>query len=344
MSEGDTTCDANGNDTVYTQHHDHTSGANLFRSMSRFFKDNFLAPGPECSMLVSVLEDLQLRKGYTFPALLSQLKSYCAKYESSVSRSYIIAMLQLNRKQGDSDGRGVNIFEVEYMRDLILLLCDETGNFSDIFDSVYSHGPSANCVEEDQQKLRDDLCYYLHHCSYWMFPIPSLLSPERGREGKTHQMRFIDYPLNYGESPLMSASRHRNPDVILTLLRHGARIQSEWMCYQSALEVLLLAPSLIYLEPDELRSIEIASQYYVRACISIDKEHIEYLIKGGYVPLHGDWRQLIPADRFSEPASLKQHCRVMLRAHLSRKRALPDGIARLPLPPILQRHLDLDTD
>ena len=187
----------------------------------------------------------------------------------------------------------------------------------------------------------DEFYYYLKHAASCHFQIRSFV--EDGKE-EINQVRLIDYPLNYGESPLMSASRHRKPDVILALLRHGAIMESNWMCYRSAVEVLVLAPNLIYLSSQDVLNIEVAMRYFIRTCTNVNRKHIHTLIEEGYSPLHQRWQHLIPEARYSQPCSLKQTCRVSIRNALNQNSQLPYGIENLPLPVILKEYLDLLRD
>ena len=343
-SIGECEADVNGNNTTFLPTPPQclkTSRGNLFKYMSLFFRENALSMKANYFILMSMLEDFQLRKGYTFPTLLGQLRDFCNRYESDNSRFFIRALLDINRSQG-------GIFESDHVRELIFLLWNEAGNFSDLLGTACSESPYQDPLKPDSEELRrnrhrksmEDLTYFLRHAGTCRFQIRSFV-----RDAKdANQLRLMDYPLNYGESPLMSASRHRKPDVILTLLRHGAIIESNWMCYKSALEVLLLAPNLIYLNARELRNIELAAQYYARACTRINQDHIQNLIKEGYFPLHDRWQQLIPEARYSQPCSLRQICRIDIRKTLNRKCELPHGIQLLPLPPILMEYLDLQRD
>ena len=289
-----------------------------------------------------MLEDFQLRKGYTFPTLLGQLRDFCNKYESDNSRFFIRALLDINRKQS-------GIFEADYVKELVSLLWNEAGNFNELLGNVCGKNPEVDFLNIEPEEVRKakhkksmtDFHYYLKHTSSCNFQIRSFV--EDGKE-EVNQVRLIDYPLNYGESPLMSAARHRKPDVILTLLRHGATIESNWMCYKSALEVLLLAPNLIYLSSKDIQNIELSVQYFIRACTRIDKKHIQTLIEEGYSPLHDRWQHLLPEVRYSKPCSLKQACRGTIRDGLNNKSQLPSGIDKLPLPALLKEYLDLLRD
>ena len=335
--------DANGNNTVYVKSLLHLSGKNnIFKWMSLFFRENALLMRTNYSILLSMLEDFELRKGYTFPTLLGQLRDFCSKYESDNSRYFIIALLDINRKQS-------GIFESQYVKELVSLLWNEAGNFSDILGTICGKNPEVdllnrNCEslrEIKHQKLMDEFYYYLKHAASCHFQIRSFV--EDGKE-EINQVRLIDYPLNYGESPLMSASRHRKPDVILALLRHGAIMESNWMCYRSAVEVLILAPNLIYLSSQDVLNIEVAMQYFLRACTSVNRKHIHTLNEEGYSPLHQRWQHLIPEARYAQPCSLKQTCRVNIRNALNQNSQLPYGIENLPLPVILKEYLDLLQD
>ena len=335
--------DANGNNTVYVKPLLHLSGKNnIFKWMSLFFRENALSMRTNYSILLSMLEDFELRKGYTFPTLLGQLRDFCSKYESDNSRYFIRALLDINRKQS-------GIFESQYVKELVSLLWNEAGNFSDILGTICGKNPEVdllnrNCEslrEIKHQKLMDEFYYYLKHAASCHFQIRSFV--EDGKE-EINQVRLIDYPLNYGESPLMSASRHRKPDVILALLRHGAIMESNWMCYRSAVEVLILAPNLIYLSSQDVLNIEVAMRYFLRACTSVNRKHIHTLIEEGYSPLHQRWQHLIPKARYSQPCSLKQTCRVSIRNALNQNSQLPYGIENLPLPVILKEYLDLLRD
>ena len=335
--------DNNGNNTVYVKPPLYRTGKNnIFKWLSLFFRENVLSVRTNYSILLSMLEDFQMRKGYTFPTLLGQLRDFCNKYESDNSRFFIKALLDINRKQS-------GIFETDYVKELVSLLWKEAGNFNDLLGNVCGKNPEFEPLNTDSDELRKekhqksmtDFHYYLKHTTSCNFQIRSFV--EDGKEEVNH-VKLIDYPLNYGESPLMSGARHRKPDVILTLLRHGAVIESNWMCYKSALEVLLLAPNLIYLSSKDLLNIELSTQYFVRATTRIDKKHIDILIEEGYSALYDRWQQLIPEVRYSQPCSLLQACRVNIRKVLNGNCQLPCGIDHLPLPAILKEYLDLLRD
>ena len=340
IAEDDDISDENGN-TFKTPKIPDTTRINIFKNITLFFNNGQPEAKQNFPVLIEMLRDFQCRKGYTFPMLLGQLRDFCRKYENSNSPTYIKALMEMNR-ENDS------IHSSMYVQELLLLHLNECGNFEDIFSEVCSpvngitkigsRSLDSYQLEEYYKKSLDNFTYYLKHTSTFHVTFPRDVNI-------THQTsyRFIDYPLRYGESPLMLASRYRRHDTVLLLLRHGATIAGNynWLKYQSAIEGLLMAPNLIYLEDQDLVNIELCLQYYIRASARINVNRLHALLADGYHALHDKWQQLIPESRYSEPCSLKQSCRVKIRQSINSNRKLPYGIDSLPLPVLLKQYLDL---
>ena len=157
-------------------------------------------------------------------------------------------------------------------------------------------------------------------------------------------VNMIDAPLACGETPLMLACRHHRPDMVLLLLRHRASVDSSWLFFRSALEVLLFSPNIVVVDEPGLEDIKTCITLYQRATTSINIERLKDMEKDGRCALYPGWYQLISHDQYKHPALLTHLCRHSIRRHLYMRSDVPTMIATLPLPQVLQKYVDLLCD
>lgn len=153
--------------------------------------------------------------------------------------------------------------------------------------------------------------------------------------------------LGFGETPLVLAVRARDPDVVLSLLRHGADATRGWMGLANALEVLLFSPNQVFLEPYDIDAVERCLEYLLRVMPSVDMEALAAKEAGGYYALLPHWRRALPAamerswrsDSVPVP-SLQHLCRCVVRQSMSYLgHRLPEGLHSLSLPLLIGQFL-----
>lgn len=153
--------------------------------------------------------------------------------------------------------------------------------------------------------------------------------------------------LGFGETPLVLAVRARDPDVVLSLLRHGADATRGWMGLANALEVLLFSPNQVFLEPYDIDAVERCLEYLLRVMPSVDVEALAAKEASGYYALLPHWRRALPAamerswrsDSIPVP-SLQHLCRCVVRQSMGYLgHRLPEGLHSLSLPLVIGQFL-----
>ena len=225
------------------------------------------------------------------------------------------------------------------------MLTTTSGAFETLFHTVLST-PQRKAVGSNQRRrLQQGLTLleeYLEQTgcrrgpSAALLTIPTLRGMMKGPFPSLSQM-----PMSLGEMPLMVACRHRNPEVVLLLLRHGVSGAASWMSYTSALEVLLFAPSRIQMEERDTADLELCLEYYLRGPDEVNVKLLEGKVLSNYHLMHRNWRALLPAWCTSEPRPLVHLSRISIRNSLFITGGLPRAIPDLPIPKLLRDYVDL---
>ena len=163
------------------------------------------------------------------------------------------------------------------------------------------------------------------------------------REG---HVRFVDWPLFTGITPLIQACKEWQPHRILLLLRHGADTSATWLGFQNPIMALLLTPHEVYLKKDVFteQKLKLCIRYYSRATSRIRVQEIKEKLAEGFQEKLDGWEKFVPENRYKKPTELKHLCRCSIRTSLQGNRNLPSGIDELPLPGLLKEYIDLQID
>lgn len=160
---------------------------------------------------------------------------------------------------------------------------------------------------------------------------------------------FRNLSLAFGETPLVLAVRARDPDVVMTLVRHGADVNRGWMGLENALQVLLFSPNQIFLGQQDTAAIEKCLSYLLMVMTTIDYEALTNREKEGYYGLHPDWRGALRSAMIdswgtdSIPVPSLQHlCRCSVRTSMNHLGCqILEGLHQLPLPVQLKQFIQL---
>ena len=202
---------------------------------------------------------------------------------------------------------------------VVELMCQPL--FVDVYTNIFE--PSAY-IKTSRKAL---LQIFLHHGCL-------------GRVMHNGTSKFMDMTLSMGQTPLISALRHRNVDITYLLLKYGASTQTHWLAYREAIEALLFSPNVVLLSAHDLAGLRQCLPLVVSATPYIKWRHIGQLLKDGYYPLDPSWvTELKTSAQFNSPPSLKHISRAIIRDLLNWN--LPSGIYRLQIPIILKSYLDI---
>lgn len=195
----------------------------------------------------------------------------------------------------------------------------------------------------------------------------------------TLRLPMVDAPLSTcrGSTPLLLACHSINPDAVLLLLRHGAnplrRGQAHQIIglqFQHPLYVIVskLNSCLFWssrqplMDPVQLRRFQETQKsqkddlkrclrYFCRALPKVPiafrdepQAQTDRGIDSGVFYLSSEYKHLLPADRYREPASLTHLCRCFIRGEMLKARWLPRGLQFLDIPRHLQYYMDLLQD
>ncbi len=165
-------------------------------------------------------------------------------------------------------------------------------------------------------------------------------------------IRSLEAPMSCGESPLAFALKFRSAAIVEILLKYGANVKTKWLRFQNAYEVLLCTPHHVFVGVEEQRKIKDCLCLLLRAS---DRAPIRTTSLHGCAldPCASDLFSLIPDDELADiiprhmtadPCLLQQLCKLAIRSTLYENGRLPQGVSSLPLPEVLRRYVNLESD
>ncbi|MBN3298585.1 ASB17 protein, partial [Amia calva] len=149
-----------------------------------------------------------------------------------------------------------------------------------------------------------------------------------------------------GVTPLLYVAQIRQSSILKILLQYGL-LERERCPMHILLTILFYPPSPHILDELYYRNIIDDTKDCIALCARvltrISVSDVETQIDFGRDPLIADWKDYIPVTRYRDPCELSHLCRATIRWCLLGRINLPKGIRELPLPPALQRFLNLES-
>ena len=210
-------------------------------------------------------------------------------------------------------------------------------------------------LEVDQDIKQSKQNYLLNHAAGWAIDVNQ--KPWDQNTGATY---YLELPFAcpsgiQGQTQMIADALYRknDPELVLTLLRHGVQASCTYLW------PLMMAINLkLNLDPaiPEAQVCQFKEMAYIRYFNRAKSNFSLQLVSGQNVvqtmPLSNDNRLLvapkikniISKDRLNSPTTLQHQCRLHIRQSLLAADNMPRGIRELPFPSILLKYVDLQHD
>ncbi len=293
------------------------------------------------------------RQLITVDEALRDVLHYCQKHKKSKPKKPLLAELLVELIHILSEHEYP---KREVVRRILLLLHEVSNDTSIVRREIYFYEYSSTIVPiGNRPDLYKKMFYMMNMVAGWQIPQPNQKQPNYG----TRQF-YIDLPLSpympFADNNVLSEAVYRIQDekIMLQALRCGAFVPG-----------ILLWPIGMVLDlhralqvPLDLSSKEsLFIRYFCRTRrwiwvglmpVTNSRPHgvniPDDISRDDILLLPDSASCLVPEDRYLEPASMKQQCRLEIRRALLGADNLPDGPQRLPLPTSLIQYVDLLID